>query len=166
MKNNCYIFKKKFQLDWRSHNRLQKSNFNCYTSSLAYHLWKFDEHIMFQIYNNIWKFPNILNQTNYSDCSHIRHIDILNWEYKIAHFLVTFIVTLYVSTIFAISERKVLDPNGPYLNTFQTILRNVCLPVILKFCLWAIVCCLSILSVVCSMSAAYTSLCRDPKYLL
>ena len=30
---------------------------------------------------------------------------------------------------FAISERKVLDQNVTYIDTFQTILRNVCLSV-------------------------------------
>ena len=51
-----------------------------------------------------------------------------------------------------------------YMNTFQTIiLRNICLSAILKFCLWSVVCCL--LSMVCSMSAAYTSLCRGLKYI-
>ena len=32
-------------------------------------------------------------------------------------------------------EKKVLDPNGPYISTFQTNLRNVCLSVILESCL-------------------------------
>ena len=27
-------------------------------------------------------------------------------------------------------EKKILDPNGPYISTFQIILRNVCLSVI------------------------------------
>ena len=40
-----------------------------------------------------------------------------------------------VLTIFETSRKKVLDPNWPYINTFQTILRNVCLSVISKFCL-------------------------------
>ena len=51
-----------------------------------------------------------------------------------------FAVTLYVPTIFATSGKKVLDPNGPYINTFQTILRNVCLSIISEFfcCLWSV----------------------------
>ena len=32
-----------------------------------------------------------------------------------------------------LSEKKVLDPNGPYTSTFQTILKNVCLSVISEF---------------------------------
>ena len=48
---------------------------------------------------------------------------------------------------------------GPYINTFQTILRNICLSVILEFCLLSVVCSLS-------ASAAYTSLYRGLKYLL
>ena len=36
-------------------------------------------------------------------------------------------------------EKQVLDPNGPYINTFQTILSNVCLPEISEFCLlWSV----------------------------
>ena len=30
---------------------------------------------------------------------------------------------------------KKIDPNGPYIGTFQTILRNVCLSIILELCL-------------------------------
>ena len=56
-----------------------------------------------------------------------------------------------------LSEKRVLDPNGPCINTLQTILRNVCLSVILKF---------YPLSVVYGASAAYTSLCRGLKFLL
>ena len=75
-------------------------------------------------------------------------------------------------------EKRILDPNGPYISTFQKILRNVCLSVILEFCLSSVicrlpsvVCCLwsvvyDLLSVICSTSAAYTSLCRDLKYWL
>ena len=85
-----------------------------------------------------------------------------------------------------------LDQNEPYINTFQTIIRNVCLSIIFEFylllsvfcCLWSVVCCLlsvvcdllfviccplsvrCLLSVVCSTSAAYTNLYRGLKYLL
>ena len=61
----------------------------------------------------------------------------------------------YVLTIFAASGKNVLDPNAPYISTFQTILRNVCLVVISEFCLS-----------VCSASTTYTSLCIDLKYIL
>ena len=43
-------------------------------------------------------------------------------------------------------QKKVLDPNGPYIGTSQTKIRNVCLS--------------SLVFVVCSASTAYTSLCR------
>ena len=46
-------------------------------------------------------------------------------------------------------EKKILGPNWPYISTFQTKIRNVCL-----------------LYVVYSTSAAYNSLCRGLKYLL
>ena len=65
----------------------------------------------------------------------------------------------YVTTIFATSRKKGLDPNGPYISTFQTILRNGCLSVISKFCL-------SLSVVVCCASTVYTGLCRRLKYLL
>ena len=38
--------------------------------------------------------------------------------------------------IFAASRKKILNPNGTYINMFQIILRNVCLSVI---CLWSVV---------------------------
>ena len=41
----------------------------------------------------------------------------------------------YAPTIFATCGKRVLVSNGPYISTFQTILKNVCLSVILKFCL-------------------------------
>ena len=34
-----------------------------------------------------------------------------------------------------LAERKVLDPNGPHISTSQTKIRNVCLSVILEFCM-------------------------------
>ena len=67
-----------------------------------------------------------------------------------------FSVTL-CSHYFCNFRKKVLDPNGPYISTFQTILRNFCLSVISEF--W-------LSSVVCSASPAYTGLCRGLKYLL
>ena len=57
-------------------------------------------------------------------------------------------------------EKKVLDPNGPYISTFQTIPRNVCLSVI--FFLSVVV----VVGVLCSASTAYTGLFRGLKYLL
>ena len=63
----------------------------------------------------------------------------------------------YVPAIFATSRKKVIYPNGPFINTNQTKIRNVCLSVILEFCLFW--------SVVCIASAAYTSLCRGLKYI-
>ena len=59
-------------------------------------------------------------------------------------------------------ENNVLDPNGPYISTYQTILRNFCLSVISEFCLSSVIC----LSAFCSASTAYTSLNRILKYLL
>ena len=56
-------------------------------------------------------------------------------------------------------EKMVLDPNWPYISTFQTILRNVCLSIISEFCL-------SVGRSVCRASTAYTSFCRGLKYLL
>ena len=32
-------------------------------------------------------------------------------------------------------QKKVKDPNGPYISTGQTKIRNVCMSVILEFCL-------------------------------
>ena len=54
-------------------------------------------------------------------------------------------------------RKKVLDQNGPYISTIQTILRNVCLTVILEF---------SLPSSVCVFAPAYTSLCRGLQYLV
>ena len=54
-------------------------------------------------------------------------------------------------------RKKVLDQNGPYINMFQTNLRNDCLSVILEFCLLS--------SSVCVLAPAYTSLCRELEYL-
>ena len=46
------------------------------------------------------------------------------------------LVYLSVDNLFTISEKKVLEQNGPYINTFQNNLRiNFCLSVILEFCL-------------------------------
>ena len=58
----------------------------------------------------------------------------------------------------------VLDQNGPCINTFQTIIKNVCLSVILEFCLLSVFCYLC--SVVCNKSAAYPSVCTGLEYLL
>ena len=44
------------------------------------------------------------------------------------------------SLTFAISEKIVLDPNGPYVELFQTNLRNVYMSVILEFCVWLAYC--------------------------
>ena len=51
-------------------------------------------------------------------------------------------------------DRKVFDPNGPYICTNQTKIRNVCLSVIL-----------SVVVVVWSAPTAYTNLCRGLEYL-
>ena len=40
----------------------------------------------------------------------------------------------YVSNIFVTSRKKVVYQIGPYISTFQTKMRNVCLSVILKSC--------------------------------
>ena len=58
---------------------------------------------------------------------------------------------------FAVSKKNCLDQNRPYINTFQTILRYVCLSVILEFCLYV---------VILVFTLAYTSLCKGLKYLL
>ena len=61
-----------------------------------------------------------------------------------------------VPTFMKLLNKKVLDPNGPYISKFQTILRNVCQNVG-NF---------GILSVViCSVTTAYNNLCRALKYL-
>ena len=57
-------------------------------------------------------------------------------------FWVIFQVAL-CSLYFCSFQKKVLDPNAPYIEMFQIILRNGCLSVILEFCLlWYVVCCL------------------------
>ena len=61
---------------------------------------------------------------------------------------------------FAVFERNVLDPNWPYISTFQTILIIVCLSVIVEFCLS------SSIVLACVLAPAYTSLCRGMEYLL
>ena len=68
------------------------------------------------------------------------------------YFWVTF-QEFYVPT-FSTSGKKVLDPNEPYISMFQIKIRNVSLLVISEFCL----------SVICSASTVYTSLCRGLKY--
>ena len=65
-------------------------------------------------------------------CSHIAHLWLKICEHVLVYF---FNKPTYVDIFFAISEKKVLDPNGPYISTFQSILRNVYLSVILEFCL-------------------------------
>ena len=52
-------------------------------------------------------------------------------------------------------EKNILDPNGPYIHTFQTILKLLS---VVNFGVLSVVCCLC--SVVYSASAAYTSLYR------
>ena len=64
---------------------------------------------------------------------------------------------MYGPTIFATSRKKVLDPNGPYISTKNLKKRNVCLSVILEFCL-------SIGNF--SASISYILLCRGFKCLL
>ena len=74
--------------------------------------------------------------------------------------LITFLVyfsSKHMCPLFCNFWKKVLDPNGPYIIRFLTIIRNVRPLVILEFCQ---------LSVVCSASATYTILCRGLKYLL
>ena len=56
------------------------------------------------------------------------------------------------SHYFATSGKKVLDKNGPYINTSQTKMRNVCLSVILSV-------------VVCVLAPTYTSLLTGQNYL-
>ena len=58
-----------------------------------------------------------------------------------------------MQNFFAIFEKKVLYQIGPYINTFQTNIKNICLSVILEFCLSSIG--------VCVLAPAYTSLCRE-----
>ena len=45
-------------LDWHNDEWLQRFTFYLYNSTLLHNLWKFDEDITFQTYNNNWKFPN------------------------------------------------------------------------------------------------------------
>ena len=77
------------------------------------------------------------------------------FEYHIWSILGYFSSNPMFSLFLQLPGKKVLDPNGPYIHTF---LRNVCLSVILKFCLSSYV--------ICSASTAYTSLCRSLKHLL
>ena len=80
-------------------------------------------------------------------------------------FMVTSVwVLVYFSSkflflLFYNCRKKVLDPNGPYISTSQIEIRNVCLSVILEFCLSS-----SSSSVVCTLNPAYPSLCRGLKY--
>ena len=49
-------------------------------------------------------------------------------------FCCTFIVNLCRQSFYDF-RKKDLDQNGPYINTFQTNLRKICVSVILEFCL-------------------------------
>ena len=69
--------------------------------------------------------------------------------------ILTYFYSKPVDIFFAIFEK---GPNGSYINTFQTDLRNIYLSVILEFCL-------SSSSYVCVLAPAYTSLCRDLEYV-
>ena len=70
---------------------------------------------------------------------------------------VTFQVTLCFNYFFRLPEEKVLDPKGSYIRMFQTKIRNICLSVISEYFL---------LSVVCNVTAAYTTLCGGLRGLL
>ena len=67
------------------------------------------------------------------------------------YFWFIFISKLY-SLSFAISDKKDQDQKGPYINMFQTNLRNVCLSVILAFSL--------------SLSFVCDQLMQRPRYFL
>ena len=72
------------------------------------------------------------------------------WFYAFYDIEASFLVYFSSKPVFPLFLRfpeKVLDPNGPHTNTFQTIPNKKCLSV-----------CLSIV--------VYTSLCRGMKYLL
>ena len=81
------------------------------------------------------------------------HLNLSHFWYAKNMFWVTFQLP-YFSTIFVTSGKKILDPNGPYISTFQTIKKN-CLSVGRSAC-----------RSVCHASTAYTSVCRGLKYLL
>ena len=110
-------------------------------------------------------------------CSHICYISISKhaywldihslkvwWRYVLPNTNVVHFGLLFSNPMFLLFlqllEKKVLDPNGPYVSTFQTILGNVCLSVISEFCLS------SSSVVVYSASTAYNGLYRYLKYLL
>ena len=87
-----------------------------------------------------------------------------SWSSQLSNFILflqdqfwfTFIVNL-CKQFFAIPERKILHQNGPYINTFQINLRNVCLSLIPEFCLS---------SVLCGRLPAYPSSFRGLEYSL
>ena len=79
---------------------------------------------------------------------------IFTFNLLIIHFWFTFHVNLnFMCPLFATFGKKVLDLNGLYINTSQTKIRKVCLPVISTI-------------VICSASTVYNNLCRGLKYLL
>ena len=51
------------------------------------------------------------------------------------HWVLVYFSSKPMSPLFSQLPEKVLYTNGLYINSFQTILRNVCLSAILEFCL-------------------------------
>ena len=43
--------------------------------------------------------------------------------------------------LFCDFQKKALDQNGPYISTFLTNLRNVCLSIVSELCMSVVVCC-------------------------
>ena len=73
-------------------------------------------------------------------CQHVKY-DCRLW--MVILFFVDFGLLLqltYGRQFFCDFRENVLDPSGPYINTFQTNLINVCSSVILEFCLLSVVC--------------------------
>ena len=73
-------------------------------------------------------------------------------------FLVFFFSKPMFTLFLQLLEKRILEPNEPYIRASQTKIRNICMSVILEFCLPVVA--------VYSASTAYTSLCRGLKYLL
>ena len=78
-------------------------------------------------------------------------------QYKIyLLFWFTFKVNLYLCFHYLCNfQKKIPDPNGPYMSTSQTKIRNFCLLENSEFCLLSNF----------STTTAYISLCRNLKYL-
>ena len=82
----------------------------------------------------------------------------MKYGLSMLYFVLGYFSSITMFPLFATSGNKGPGPKQTIISTSRTKLRNVYLVVISEFCLSAVFCCL--------LSAAYTSLCRDLKYLL